>query len=122
LVTTVGSTVAESGLSDDDADDDRPLKDWGTKATPEPTDDAAIEAKNAARLVGKASMVFQCSYGSMLLILPLKSRPFLSLRFDSPLIRLFVRQGWWLSGMYVPQWGNVMLVFDVPLLSLTRSP
>ena len=44
-------------MSDDDADDDRPLKDWGAKARPEPTDDAAIEAKNAARFVGKTSMV-----------------------------------------------------------------
>ena len=59
LVTTVGSTVAESAVSDDDDDDDdrRPRKDCGAKATPEQTDDAAIEAKNAARFVGKASMV-----------------------------------------------------------------
>ena len=81
LVTTVGSTVAESAVSDDDDDDDDDdrLRDWGAKATPEPTDDAAIEAKNAARFVGEASMVFQYSYGSMLLILPLKSRPSFSL-------------------------------------------
>ena len=65
LVTKVGSTVAESAVSDDDDDDDDDdndddddrLRDWGAKATPEPTDDAAIEAKNAARFVGKASMV-----------------------------------------------------------------
>ena len=84
LVTTVGSTVAESGVSDDDADDDRPLKDWGAKARPEPTDDAAIEAKNAARFVGKASMVINSPMDLCFLFPPSKYRPSLSLCFDSP--------------------------------------
>ena len=124
LVTTVGSTVAESAVSDDDDDDDDDdnddrLRDWGAKATPEPTDDAAIEAKNAARFVGEASMVFQYCYGSMLLILPLKSDPLslssFRLSVDS-LIRTSRVVEWYLNG------ATVMLVFVVQLLSLTRSP
>ena len=93
LVTTVGSTVAESGVSDDDADDNRPLKDWGAKARPEPTDDAAIEAKNAARFVGKASMVINSPMDLCLFIFPLQNQT-LSLSLFRLSVDLYDKGGW----------------------------